>query len=92
MYEHIYIYMCMYCIYRDVDVCTYVFSSRCGLGGVEAPDVVFDFARVAAPEAPVRSPSSDATWDLARAFLRESRGGLAPALPCRVLRQRWRGI
>ena len=53
-------------------------GSRCGLGGVEAPDVVFDFARVAAPEAPVRSPSSDATWDLARAFLRGSRCGREP--------------
>ena len=91
VHVYIYIYTCMHYIYRDVDVCTHicVLVVASGLGEVQTPEVVLDFAWVAAPEMPVRSPSSDVTWDLARAFLRGSEvdeGGVLRQKWCRILR------
>jgi hypothetical protein len=68
MYVHVHIYVCI--IYIEMSMYVLICVSRCGLGGIETPMWGFVFAGVAAPEAPVRSPSSDATRDLAGRFLR----------------------
>ncbi len=84
----------MFCIYREVDVCTYVFpGSRCGLGGIETPDVVFRFrqgssAGGARAESLVGCDEGFSAGVSARVQMwTKYQFG-----PCGVLRQRWCGI
>jgi hypothetical protein len=77
MYEHIFhIYVCTVYIERSMFV--HMHFQVVAVALVESRPQMwgFDFAWVAAPEAPVRSPSSDATRDLAGRFCKGCRCGL----------------